>query len=915
MDNKVKQAEKEVLKNKVDIVRLMESLGVTLAKKGRSRMGHCPFHEDKTPSLSVNQEKGLYKCFGCGEGGDVFTFVMQKLGLGFSKAVSYLEEFVAIGAPGTSATQAPARELPVQRLPAQGPITSKVSLIDVLSSYRKELEASREAIDYLRGRGLYQGQILRRLDAGYASGSLLEKCSQGQKAALKDMKIISRKGREAFKGCITIALRDLGGQVVALYGRRITNRAPKHIYMAGPHQGLLNPAGYLAYQERMIWTEGIIDAISLMVLGFAGVDALYGANGLSQMHTQALKEGRTKEIILALDNDEAGRAGVSKLREQLKEQRLIIRVIFPPEPHKDWNDFLLLEGSNQDKKRAIEGLIEAASPTYPPPVRLKISKKNGRYVASSQEVDYAIIGVKEGFVSSLKVNIRATNNKIDEEIRMATKEVVNRGRFIDNVDLFSARSRSLFATQLASSLQIESARVEEDLIDILEHLEKMRETQSSNSSEPRPLSVQEIDAAMSLLKDPKLFERIEEDLEALGYVGESVNKRLMYIAASSRKMESPISLIVHSQSASGKSYLIDTVKKLMPPKEVLSLTSLSDQALNYMADDALMGKLLVLGESVHSEAVEHQLREMLSSGELSRLVTAKNEKSGQLTSKIVRKKVKVAMVMSSTSEYINEENASRCFLIGTDESQKQTKAIHKRQRQKYSLDAYRKQREAIPAIIERHQTAQRLLEPKLIINPFAEVLDFPSKQMRTRRDHERFIDLIAAVCFLRQHQKPPAAAPHIECDMEDYRVAYKIMSAILPSTLGTLPSSALRVYEPLKALIETRSSKLNIKEDKLWITQRELREYSGLGHDQIKKNLRTLAEWEYVRVRGSSRGMRLRYGLSSRLISHSSEALPSPQVILERLKSGAKMKKELIPFYAKNKKKVGPSGAKIRATG
>ena len=896
MDNKVKQAEKEALKSRVDIVRLMESLGVSLAKKGRSRMGHCPFHEDKTPSLSVNQEKGLYKCFGCGKGGDVFTFVMQKLGLGFPKAVSYLEEFVAIGAPGTSVTgtsapdtsapKAPARELPVQRLSAQGPETGKLNLMHVLTSYCKELEGSRAAIDYLRCRGLFHLQILRRLDAGYASGSLLEKCSQGQKAALKDMRIINTRGREAFKSCITIGLRDLEGQVVALYGRRITNRAPRHIYMSGPHQGLLNPAGYRAYQERMIWSEGIIDAVSLMVLGFSNVDALYGTNGLTPMHIQALSEGRTKEVILALDNDEAGRFGVSKLREKLEGHRLIIRAIFPPGPHKDWNDFLLLEGSRQDKKRTIEDLIEAASPTYPPPASLKISKQNGRYLASSQEVDYAIIGVKEGFISSLKVNIRAKKLlKNNEEAGVAGR----RGRFIDNVDLFSARSRSLFATHLAGSLQIESARVEEDLIDILEHLESIRENQSSSLSEAGPLSTQEIDAAMALLKDPALFERIEEDLEALGYVGESVNKRLMYIAASSRKMESPISLIVHSQSASGKSYLIDTVKKLMPPEEVLSLTSLSDQALNYMADDALIGKLLVLGEAVHSEAVEHQLREMLSSGELSRLVTTKNEKSGQLTSKVVRKKVKVAMVMSSTEEYINEENASRCFLIGTDESQEQTQAIHKRQRQKYSLEAYRKQREAIPAISARHQNAQRLLEPRIIINPFAEALDFPSKQMRTRRDHERFIDLIAAVCFLRQYQKPPAATPHIECDIEDYRVAYRIMSAILPSTLGTLPASALRVYEPFRALVETRSAKLGIKEDKLWITQRELREYSGLGHDQIKKNLRTLAEWEYIRVKGSSRGMRLRYGLSGRLISHPGEALPSPRGILERLRSGAKV--------------------------
>ena len=154
MDNKVRQAEKEILKNKVDIVALFASLGVQLEKKGTSWMGNCPFHEDKTPSLSVNQEKGLYNCFGCGESGDVFNLVMRVRKLGFPEAVSYLENFVATNKLQTSATSP---RVTNSSATAQGPITSKVSLIDVLSSYRRELEASREAIDYLRGRGLYQG--------------------------------------------------------------------------------------------------------------------------------------------------------------------------------------------------------------------------------------------------------------------------------------------------------------------------------------------------------------------------------------------------------------------------------------------------------------------------------------------------------------------------------------------------------------------------------------------------------------------------------------------------------------------------------------------------------------------------------------------------------------------------------------
>ena len=369
---------------------------------------------------------------------------------------------------------------------------------------------------------------------------------------------------------------------------------------------------------------------------------------------------------------------------------------------------------------------------------------------------------------------------------------------------------------------------------------------------------------MAFLRDPNLFNRIEEDLEELGYVGESVNKQLMYLAASSRKMESPISIIVHSQSASGKSYLIDTVKKLMPPEDVVSLTSLSDQALNYMEDEALWGKFLTLGEAVHSEAVEYQLREMLSCGELSRLVTTKDEKSGGMMSRMVRKKVKVTAVMSTTSERINEENASRCFLISTDESQSQTQAIQRRQRQKYSLEAYRKRESLIPSIIRRHQAAQRLLEPRMIINSFAEHLEFPSSQRRTRRDHERFIDLIAAVCFLRQHQRSAAAfEPYLECDIEDYRIAHQIISQILPGVLTSLPKSAGVLYGQIQELAEKKATAESLSLHEVLFTQREIREGIGASHDVVKRNLRYLVEYEYIETRGGRSGSRYRYRLSS----------------------------------------------------
>ena len=151
----------------------------------------------------------------------------------------------------------------------------------------------------------------------------------------------------------------------------------------------------------------------------------------------------------------------------------------------------------------------------------------------------------------------------------------------------------------------------------------------------------------------------------------------------------------------------------------------------------------------------------------------------------------------------------------------------------------------------------------------------------------RFIDLIAAVCFLRQYQKEPktsyAGKSYIECDIEDYRVAHQVMSQILPSTLGELPASAKRVYEETEKLIESRALHLDVPSSEIRITQRELREHSGLGHELIKKNLRLLAEWEYVRVRGAVRGSSKRYGLGPRVESKLVSLLPTASEMEERI--------------------------------
>ena len=171
---------KDEVKAKVDIIVLMESFGIQLEKKGSSWMGLCPFHEDKNPSLSVDRSKGLYNCFGCGEGGDVFDLVIKTRGLDFPEALKFLKGFT--GSPVSSiSTKSPQPEPSVSPplLETAEPMV-EVSLSDIITVYCKDMEASSEARDYLKSRGLMTPQVINRLEVGYCAGTIKERTSTEQ---------------------------------------------------------------------------------------------------------------------------------------------------------------------------------------------------------------------------------------------------------------------------------------------------------------------------------------------------------------------------------------------------------------------------------------------------------------------------------------------------------------------------------------------------------------------------------------------------------------------------------------------------------------------------------------------------------------------------------------------------------------
>ena len=481
--------------------------------------------------------------------------------------------------------------------------------------------------------------------------------------------------------------------------------------------------------------------------------------------------------------------------------------------------------------------LPAAEASSPPPEYPLEHRKDGLFdVFTIGDIEYRLGGVKPLFVTNLRVNIR---------VRSGDKN------YYDSLDLYLARNRTAFASSLERTIGAEGARVERDLVRILEFLEKERDAAlvRGKGRETKEISAAEREAGMALLKDPALFTRIVDDLSTLGYVGEDLNKQLLYLCATSRKREDPLSVLILSQSASGKSYLVDCIRRLMPEDEVIAVTSLSDQALNYLSD--LEHKFLILGEAVHSEAVEHQIREMLSGKELSRLVVEKDSDSGRMESRMMKMKVIVSSVMGSTAGSVNPENASRCFVIHADESREQTEKIHASQRTRHGIGSL-SSGSGIEEILKRHHAAQRLLRNIPVVNEFAPFLKFPAALMRSRRDHGRFLDLIDTVCFLRQYQKETeheGEQSFIRCDITDYQIAYTIMvNGVLSSTMEELPKGARLLYEQIRNWARGEAEKRKLKIGEFHFTQRQIREATGLGHTWVKAMAHYLVDYEYLEV-------------------------------------------------------------------
>ena len=893
-DNQLKQ-----LKNDISLFRLIQSQGYDIKPEGKDHIMCCPFHDDKTPSLKISTAKNLFNCFGCRTSGTVIDWVMKTQNMSFRHACETL-----MHDSGTSLED----NKPVSPLTANA--DNQVILNQSISYYHEVLKQSPEALEYLKSRGLDNAELIDTFKLGFANRTLGYKLpSKTNKEGievrqkLQAVGILRASGHEHFNGSIVVPILD-GDKVVEVYGRKIRNNlrkgTPKHLYLPGPHSGVFNLAS-LKLNDEIILCESLIDALTFWSHGFKNVTTSYGTGGFTEDILKAFKVNKIKRVLIAYDRDKAGEDAAKELSIKLNTENIdTYRIQFPK--NMDANEYALSVtpaskslgivirkagwlGKGVEPARtpssiettelsqtslAVKGnnLNPLAAEKLIPEPSASVAPEAGSIV-DAQISEHEII-IKLG---SRNYRIRGLAKNLSyEQLKVNVHITKGENYYIDTFDLYHAKARSTYIKQASIELGTEQTTIKKDIGKILVKLEELQEAQIKSALEPKEkeqprLTESQYSEAMELLKSPNLLERITQDLTASGIIGEDTNKLTGYLACVSRKLDRPLAIIIQSTSAAGKSSLMDAILNLMPEEELTQYSAMTGQSLFYMGETSLKHKILAIAEEEGAQNASYALKLLQSEGKLTIASTGKDETSGNMETKEYHVEGPVMLFLTTTAIDIDEELMNRCLVLTVNESREQTQAIHDMQRSMHTIDGILA-KQSKNQLIELHQNAQRLIQPVLVANPYAEELTFINDKTRTRRDHMKYLTLINSITLLHQHQRKIKTVNHqgetlsyIEVTKTDIAMANKLAHEILGRSLDELPPQTRKLLTEIHALVTKNCKGESIEQSDYYFSRKTIRDATSWGNTQLKIHLARLEDMEYLLVHKGGRGQVIVYEL------------------------------------------------------
>ena len=335
---------------------------------------------------------------------------------------------------------------------------------------------------------------------------------------------------------------------------------------------------------------------------------------------------------------------------------------------------------------------------------------------------------------------------------------------------------------------------------------------------------------------------------------------------------------------------MDSVLSFVPPEDQVKFSAMTGQSLFYMEETCLKHKVLAIVEEEGAVRTGYALKLLQSEGELTIASTGKDLSSGRLVTQTYRVEGPVMIFLTTTAIKIDEELLNRCIVLTVDEDREQTRAIHRLQRHRQTLQGMLPSQDH-QRTLTIHRNAQRLLRPLLVANPYAEELTFLDNKTRTRRDHLKYLTLIRAVTLLHQYQRPVRTVVHngeevqyIEATVEDIEIANTLASEVLGRSVDDLPPQTQRLLRLIEQMVDDACERQGIDRTDFRFTRRDVRDATGWGNTQLKVHLKRLEELEYLLVHRGGRGQSFVYELLHGLPSESGSRFLAGLIDVDRLR-------------------------------
>ena len=786
----------------------------------KNGMLSCPFHNDKKPSFQIYPKTNTFCCFSsnCSAGtGDQIQFIQLKEKCTKHQAILKAKELLGSVAPTSK---------------------NKENLNEIFQKLKQNINKSSRAKAYLKERHLE----IEKLEVGFNA------------AAYKDL-----------KNCIVFPLKDCHGKIVSFYGRSVLNSQSGSDHYYTKNRKGLYPEYPSAEAKKLILTESIIDAATLLqneaITNQYEVLALYGTNGLTTLHVEAIKELKLlQDIVLWFDGDEAGEKAAKKYAEQFKMENEKFKISIVNTPHNEDVNSLLDGHTSEIFTELLESRIFFSTEQGAPAgsndaEELTPTTKNHTLDTSNPE---RIIfknncltcnvwgGIEKENLSRLRVSLHITST--DNKYKT----------FRDDVNLYSHTAVKKLIQNVAELLELSTTEVSRTVAELTEELEAYRMAERAmqiQALKPKQyeMTQEETQQAQAFLKGQHLVKKTLELITKSGLVGEQKNGLMLFFLYLSRLQDEPLHAIIFGKSGSGKTYLQKRISECLPEEAVRTVTSLTENTLYYSAKNFWKHKVLLIEDLEGVYQAFLPLREFMSNQSISKLTTDKDAK-GNNVQKVLTVEGPICVSGATTKESIYEDNANRSFLLHIDESPNHLNEVMTYQRKMQADLINENEQEEAKQLLKN---SQRILHNIRVVNPYAMDLKIPDMVFKKLRTNMHYLKLIEIITFYHQSQreiqKDKNGKPYIKTEIIDIEWANWLVKESLLRKSDELSGENRQFFERLKTTVPEGESFYN----------KQIRESFRMNRMRVNRHLRNLEGMGYLEQTGGNRKQGFEYVIKS----------------------------------------------------